>query len=172
MTIQEAENYYFYEVEEAKKRETTKANKTLKKILIIWNIISSVLILTGIILTVIGFTAPPEKTLAGLEMDSIGTTIEKVFGIGALLLGIFFILIIDIFLYRNIKKAIKRGQINLLPYIKNLYLNYLRCEDMKPEDKEFYKQKLEDIRISSLAGAVYGAASTASATILFSALYK
>ena len=172
MTINEAENIYFYEVEEAKKRETERANNALKKMLLIGNIIIFILLLVGIVLTVIGFTTHPEEMLGGFKMDLIGTTFEKVFGIGAIVLGIFLILIIDVWSNIALRKAIKRGQINLIPYIKNLYQNYLRCEDIKPEDKEFYKQKLEDIRNIALTNAVHSAASTASAAILFTALYK
>ncbi len=172
MTIEEAENYYFYEVEEAKKREIARAKKTLKKVLIIGNVIIFILLLIGIILTVVGFTTPPEETLVGLEMDSADALLEKLFGSMALSVGVILILGIDVWLNIAARKTIKKGQINLLPYIKNLYQNYLRCEDMKPEEKEYYKQKLEDMRIEALTNAARSAASTASAAILFSTLYK
>lgn len=168
MTIEEAENYYYYEVNEA----LAKASKSLKKALIIWNIIIPILILVGIILTAIGFTTPPEDILNGHKFYPIGATFEKIYGIVAIWLGIFFILIIDVFYYKNAKKAIKNKQINLLPYTKNLYLNYLRCEDMDPDDKEYYKQQLEDFRTMALTDAMHRSAAAASAAILFSTIYK
>ncbi len=165
MTIKEAEERFYYEVEVCKQREIAKA----KKKRLICNIIGAVLIIIGIVLTIFGFTATPKEVLSDrYEIHTIGTTFERVGGITAMFIGA------SIMLFMNIVVciAIKRGQIDLSPHIEALYLNYLKCEDMKPEYKEFYKQKLEGIRNANLVNAIRRASSATSSAIIFSTLYK
>lgn len=164
MTINEAEKQYSYEVSKCIEQHKNKLQKSKR----IWFIIGSVLILIGIVLTIIGFTTPPEITSWGYESDSVATTFEKIFGIMLLVLGVFFISIILPLLHREQEK----GPQNFLPQIKNLYLNYLKCEDMNNDDKEFYKQKLEDIRNMELVNAIHQASAASSAAIMFNALHK
>lgn len=61
---------------------------------------------------------------------------------------------------------------NFLPQIKNLYLNYLQCEDLSADNKEFYKQKLEEIRHFELINAINNASLSAMSAILFTTLKK
>lgn len=164
MTIKDAEEQYNIEILSCREQYL----KHAKKAKLIWNIISAVLIITGIILTAIGFTTPPEIDSFGFEWEPIWATFEKCYGIGAICLGVFFFVLMNIFW----NKAIKNGPRNFIQQIKNLYLNYLECEDMNKDDKEFYKQKLEDIRNMELANAIHNASATVSAAIMFSTLNR
>lgn len=160
MTIKEAENQYYCEVENCRKQHI----QQVKKAILIWNIIGTVLIIVGFILVIIGYTTPPEVTSWGYESVSTGALFERVYGIGAMCLGLFFIILMNI----SLRRAITKGPRNFLPQIRNLYLNYLKCDDMGNDEKEFYKQKLEDIRNMELVGAIH----SASAAIMFSTLRK
>lgn len=164
MTIQEAEDIYRYEVEAAKREITLKRKRALS----IWNIISFILILSGIVLTIVGFTLPRQELYDGYEIDAPGALFAKIYGIGAMIVGVWFLIIFNI----SFRKAIQKGQIDFLPHVNKLYLNYLKCEDMKPEDKEFYRQKLEDIRNENLVNAINRASASTSAAIMFTMLRK
>ena len=165
MTIKEAENQYYHEVENCREQHIMKA----KKAILIWNIIGSLLIVVGLILMIIGFTTPPEIDSFGYEWEPIGALFEKAYGIVSLGLGVFFILLLNL----GGRRAIKKGPRNFLPQIKNLYLNYLKCDDMSNDEKEFYKQKLENIRNMELVNAIQHSASVAASTaIMFSTLHK
>lgn len=165
MTIKDAEEQYHIEVLSCREQYL----KHAKKAKFIWNIISAVLIITGIILAIVGFATPTEIDSSGYEWEPIGATFEKCYGIGAICLGVFFFVLMNIFW----NKAIKNGPRNFILQIKNLYLNYLKCEDMSKNDKEFYKQKLEDIRNMELINAIiHRASATTYAAIMFSTLNR
>ena len=164
MTIFEAEKQFRCEVENHYKLTAQRA----KKAMMIWSMIGVILIMIGIILAVIGFATPPEIDSLGFEWTSTAALFEKVFGIGMICLGAFFTLFMNIMGHR----AIKKGPQNFLPQIKNLYLNYLQCEDISNSDKEFFKQKLENIRTMELVNAINKASANASAAIMYSMLHK
>ena len=159
MTIAEAENQYFVEVENLRK----KFEKQIKKEIIIFDIICAVVIVTGIILTIIGYTTPPE-----IEGFPIGVIFERVYGIFLICLGSFFLVIFNVF-FGN---ALKKGPRSFLAQNKNLYFNYLKCVDMNDSDKEFYKEKIEEIRHMELVNAIHSSAAATSAAILFTTLNK
>lgn len=163
MTIKEAENQYYCEVENCREQFT----KNIKKGILIWNIICAAVVVVGLILTIVGFTAPPD-TSWGSESLSVVAIFGRVSGIGALCLGSFLI----IFTNLSFRRVKKQGPRNFLPQIRNLYLNYLKCDDMGIDEKEFYKQKLEDIRNLELVNAIHRASVSASAAIMFSSLCK
>ncbi len=79
--------------------------------------------------------------------------------------------IILILIYHFSKKQ-EKGPENFLPQIKNLYLNYLQCEDLSADNKEFYKQKLEEIRHFELINAINNASLSVMSAILFTTLKK
>lgn len=164
MTIEQAENQYNLEV----KNSIEQHKQQLSKLILIWTIISSVCILVGIILIVIGFSTPPEIDSLGFEWDTTPAILSKLFGFISLWIGLAFLLILIPFFLKN-KKL---GPVSFLPQIKNLYLNYLACEDLSENEREFYKQKLEDIRNAELVKAIRSASATASTAILFSMLKK
>lgn len=164
MTVKEAENQYYCEVETCREQFT----KNIKKEILIWDIILAALVVVGLILTIVGFTTPPEISSSGYEYVSVAAIFERVCGIGALCLGSFLI----IFTNLSFRRVKKQGPRNFLPQIRNLYLNYLKCDDMGIDEKEFYKQKLEDIRNLELVNAIHRASVSASAAIMFSSLCK
>ena len=86
MTIKDAEEQYNIEILSCREQYL----KHAKKAKLIWNIISAVLIITGIILTAIGFTTPPEIDSFGFEWEPIGAIFEKCYGIVAICLGVFY----------------------------------------------------------------------------------
>lgn len=164
MTIKQAENQYDLEV----KNSIEQHKERLNKLILIWAIISSICILVGFVLIIIGFTTPPEIDSFGGEWDTSTAIITKLFGFMALSWGAIILLIIIPFLLKNRKI----GPASFLPQIENLYLNYLVCEDLSENEKEFYKQKLENIRNAKLVNALRHASATASTAILFSTLKK
>ena len=164
MTINEAEQQYSLEVANCIEQH----KKQIQKAKTISIIIDFCLILIGIVLTIVGYTTPPEVTSWGYESESSAAIFEKIFGITSLVIGAVILLII----IPSLNKAQRKGPQNFLPQIKNLYFNYLKCEDMSDEDKDFYKQKLEDIRNMELVDAINRASTAASAAIMFNALHK
>ena len=164
MTSIEAENQYECEMTKCFEQHKNR----LQNEMIVCIIISLLLIVIGIVLTIIGCNAPPEINIFGDEIESLSAMLEKIFGISILCAGVLIMLIIFPQLYISYKK----GPENILPQIKNLYLNYLKCEDIGEDDKEFYKQKLEEIRNMELVNAIRRASVTASAAVMFNALHK
>lgn len=164
MTIKEAENQYYREVKNCREQHIKRA----KKAILIWNIVGVILIVVGIILTIIGFITPPEITSSGYESLPLGALFERTYGIIAMCLGTFFIILQNL----SLRKAIKKGPKNFLPQIRTLYFNYLKCDDMSKDEKEFYMQKLEDIRNMEIINAIHSASTTASAAVIFSSLHK
>lgn len=164
MTIAEAENQYFVEVENLRKQHELQIKKSLK----IWDIIFAILIIVGIILTIIGYTTPPVLDALGEEMISFGAYMERFFGIMLLCLGAFWLLIFNLLF----KFSKKKGPRSFLEQNKNLYFNYLKCVDMDDSDKKFYKEKLEEIRHIELINAIHSSAAVTSAAILFSTMAK
>ncbi|MCM1367716.1 MAG: hypothetical protein NC184_02770 [Roseburia sp.] len=155
MTIQEAENIYNQDVANYIEQH----EKACKKQSRIYIIIGAVLLLISLILIIIGFAN---------KSDSIGIIFAKVYGIGTIPIGLVFVLLLP----KLIQKSIKKGPTSFLPQIKNLYFNYLKCEDMSKDEKDFYKEKLEDIRNMELVNAVHRASAAASTAIMFSTLKK
>lgn len=164
MTIAEAENQYFVEVENLRKQHELQIKKSLK----IWDIIFAILIIVGIILTIIGYTTPPVLDALGEEMISFGAYMERSFGIMLLCLGAFLLLIGNL----GARNGLKKGPRSFLEQNKNLYFNYLKCVDMDDSDKKFYKEKLEEIRHIELINAIHSSAAATSAAILFSTMAK
>jgi len=164
MTVLEAEHQYDLEVA----NYTEQCKKRIQKWITVWKVIGFVCILLGIVLTIIGFTLPREVDLFGYEYESFTAIFLKIYGIGTLVFGVFILLVIIPIL----RKSQKKGPTSFLPQIKNLYFNYLKCEDMCSDDKEFYKQKLEDIRNMELVNAIHGASAAASVAIMYSAIKK
>lgn len=160
MTIIEAENQYKQEVANYIEQH----QKKYQKAKFISIIIGSMLILIGIVLRC---TTPSEIDSLGYE-DYSAALFQEGCGIVLLVLGVVSISIISLLLH----KFQKDGPDNFLPQIKNLYFNYLKCEDMSKDGKDFYKEKLKDIRNMELVSAVHGAASSASSAIIFSTLMK
>ena len=164
MTIAEAENQYFVEVENLRKQHELQIKKSLK----IWDIIFAILIIVGIILTIIGYTTPPVLDALGEEMISFGAYMERSFGIMLLCLGAFLLLIGNL----GARNGLKKGPRSFLEQNKNLYFNYLKCVDMDDSDKKFYKEKLEEIRHIELINAIHSSAAATSSAILFSTMAK
>lgn len=163
MTIAEAENQYFVEVENLRKQHESQIKKSLK----IWDIIFAILIIVGIILTIIGYTTPPEF-IFDEEIVSPEAFLERFFGIMLLCLGAFSLLIGNL----GARNGLKKGPRSFLEQNKNLYFNYLKCIDMDDSDKKFYKEKLEEIRHIELINAIHSSAAVTSAAILFSTMAK
>lgn len=164
MTTKEAEEQYYREVEEHIKLHIFH----VKIKYIVLSIVGLLALIAGIILTIIGFNTPPEITSWGYESEPFSAIVGQICGIPLLITGVCIVLFINIYLIVETK----RGPKNFLPQIKNLYLNYLRCENMNDSEKEFYKQKLENIRNAELVNAINTAAASTSAVVMFSALHK
>lgn len=167
MTIKEAEDQYFLEVENCREQHILSAKKSR----LTWNIIGSILIVIGIILLIVGIITPPEIHKGferEYESESIEAVLEKLCGVCLLCIGVISLV------WMNIKwlRLMKDGPQGYLPQIKNLYLNYLKCDELSADEKEYYKQKLEDIRNLELTAAIHSASAAASAAILFSALHR
>lgn len=165
MTIAEAENQYFVEVENLRKEHESQTKKALK----IWDIVCAVLITVGIILIIIGYTTPPVfDNVLDEEIVPVDAYFERSFGIMLLCLGAFLLLIGNL----GARNGLKKGPRSFLEQNKNLYFNYLKCVDMDDSDKKFYKEKLEEIRHIELINAIHSSAAATSAAILFTTLQK
>lgn len=164
MTSKEAEEQYKLEVRIYK--EQFKKNK--KRNLIIWLIVGGILIVAGLILTIIGLSIPPEIDSFGNEWITADAMIKQMFG--SILLVSPTIALISYTIVAVL--AIKNGPSSFLAQNRNLYLNYLKCVDLPADYKEFYKQKLEEIRNAELCAALNRVSTTASTAVLFSMLKK
>ena len=138
MTIKEAEEIWFLAVDkEMKEQETTKRQK---KVIII---IGSIFLGIGGILLAVGFSLPKEESYWNLAW---GIKIASVFilpvGIGL------------IFAAGMLALDFGKNDKEILSARKELYMNYLRCVDMSEEEKEYYRQKLEEIRYAELASNI------------------
>lgn len=139
MTIKEAEDQYYREMENY---ENEMAKKK-KQVIIICSLICGLFLIAGIVLTIIGFNTPPEILTGGFEWEPASAIFEKVCGIGLMVFTPFIVLISFMFF----RVSVTKGKLKYLSQIiSNLYSNYIRSEDIKAEDVEFYKQKLEDNR--------------------------
>lgn len=164
MTIAEAENQYFVEVENLRKQHKLQTKKALK----IWDIVCAVLITVGIILIIIGYTTPPVfDNVLDEEIVPVSAYVERSVGLGMMcFFAIFFLIAHSVF-----STELKKGP-NLFAQTKNLYFNYLKCVDMDDSDKKFYKEKLEEIRHIELINAIHSSAAATSSAILFSTMAK
>ncbi len=170
MTIKQAQAKYRYEIEECYKQtkiETKKSNKKMLKV-------GSVLLFIGIVLLIVGLAIPPKTDYVFsdgsiLTSRTIGAMLAIGFGALIMWIGtIAFILFIVSFI--SLKKD--KIKIDATPYIIELYLNYIRCEDLSPEDKEYYKQKLENYRAGNIARSMDSASAMAAAAMMYSAINK
>lgn len=166
MTIREAENQYDWEVANSIAKSTERHKKQMRKAFYIWMSVGFIFIILGIVLILKGVTTPPEINIFGHEEVPFVATLAKIFGGLILFYGVGSLAMA---LYCKHKK---KKPDNFLPQIRNLYLNYLKCEDMSKDDKEYYIQKLEEIRNMELVSAVHSAAAAAATAIMFSALKK
>ena len=163
MIIAEAEELFKIEVAEYCKQKALGVRKSLK----IWNIISVVILIIGIVLIIVGLSLPPKIDSFG-EYDSAGAIVSKLFGSIALIIGIIFLISFNL----CAKKTLQDGPRGYTTQVKNLYLNYLKCSDMSDTDKEFYVQKLEEIRNAELVSAIRSAGLSASAALMFTVIKK
>lgn len=163
MTVDMAERRYISEVDAYCEQFIKKTKKGRK----VGNIIFSVLLVSGIVMTIVGFVLPPERLYYG-EVISTAAIFLRIYGIIALCVSALFLPVLNVLFHKDLK----RGPRNFLVQKKNLYFNYLKCEDMSDSDKEFYKQKLEDIRNMELVGAIHRSSDSVSAAILFATLKK
>lgn len=163
MTVDMAERRYISEVDAYCEQFIKKTKKGRK----VGNIIFSVLLVSGIVMTIVGFVLPPERLYYG-EVISTAAIFLRIYGIIALCVSALFLPVLNVLFHKDLK----RGPRNFLVQKKNLYFNYLKCEDMSDSDKEFYKQKLEDIRNMELVSAIHRSSDSVSAAILFTTLKK
>ena len=155
MTIIEAEKQYELDVQELQARSEQVKRKTTA----IGRVVGIIFVLIGIVLLIVGATKEPIVYEVSGFVDN-NNTLEYAFGAMCLIWGIIAI-VVSLYVKKNIK-------INYLQANKNLYMNYIRCTDMSEQDREFYKQKLEEIRMAEIRRAV----SNAGAAIIFSQLIK
>ena len=158
MTISEAEELYNLEIVERDRL----CENSVKKTTIIGSIIGALMFVVGMILLIVGMTKPPIIDEDGFVFRD--NYIEFIFGSMCCILSIAILaMFIGVVPKCNTKKNRRYPQ-----ETKNLYMNYIRCVDMPESEKEFYKQKLEDIRNAELAKSM----SSISTAIIFSNLHK
>lgn len=163
MTIKEAENRYYEELAQC----VDIYNKKIKKELTIWCVINFILIISGLILIIIGVSAPYTVDFLGYKSYPAYATYCKFYGFVSLPLGSVLLLVI----IPSYSKLKKKGP-DIFPLVRFLYYDYLKCSDMSEEDKEYYKQRLEDFRYGELINSINNASSDISAVTLFSTLNK
>ena len=155
MTIIEAEKQYELEVEEWKAR----CEQFKRKASVIGRFIGIILIIIGVVLFIVGATKSPIVYEASGFVDN-NNTLEYVLGALCSVWGV-----VAIFIGFQIKRT---ARVNYLQANKNLYMNYVRCTDMEEQDREYYRQKLKEIRMAELRKSI----SNAGAAVLFSQLIK
>lgn len=167
MTIKQAEEIFYSECKYLDNAHAEKVKRSIKG----WKIIGIVLCIIGLTLTIIGLSLPLETNYSGEKEPSILAYFLKLYGI----LSIFFSIFLPLIGVSSSNRAKKEGP-NLLQPTRNLYLNYLKCEDMKQEDKMFYMQKLEELRNFELVSAMRSAGNAVAAStfsaIMFTSLKK
>ena len=139
MTIKEAEDQYYREMEHYENKMARKK----KRAILLCGLICGLFLIVGTVLTIIGYNTPPEILSGGFEWETTGAIFEKVCGIGMIVFTPFIVLCIFLFFRVSVMKE-KWNRLSQI--IGNLYSNYLRSEDIEEKDAEFYKQKLEDNR--------------------------
>lgn len=150
MTIAEAERQYDHEIKQLKEDYKNKMGNYI----CISATVGGILFL----ITLIFFAMNNSSRDNGLTIILVATSL--------------IIWIVTFALMRHFSKEQDKGPTNFLPQIKNLYLNYLQCEDLSADNKEFYKQKLEEIRHFELINAINNASLSAMSAILFTTLKK
>ena len=147
MTIKEAEEIWFLAVD--KKMEEQETTKHWMKVIII---IGSIFLGIGGIVLAVGFSLPKEESywngIVVYKQSRLASNI-KIASVFILLVGIGLFFAAGI-LALDFNKKDKE----MLSARKELYANYLRCVDMSEEEKEYYKQKLEEIRYAELASKI------------------
>lgn len=155
MTIIEAEKQY--ELDKEMLEEKFESKKF--KLQIFGGILAAILIITGLVLFIVGAHKPPKiSEYTGDVMEN--NFVENI--VGGICFG-YGLLIALLVMFSG-----KITGVNYLPANKNLYMNYIRCSDMDDCDKDFYKQKLEEIRWAELRHAI----SRAGGAIMFSNIIK
>ncbi len=159
MTILETEGIYQAKV----KRYKDSFKKKSKRVSIVIFVIACILSILGIILLIAGYAEPKEIDSFGFEWESPDAIIEKMFGVIMLFFGII-AFILSFCGYISSKKDPE----NYLHLNKELWLDYIRCEDVSQADKEYFKQKLEDVRAAEIARSL----DKASAAVILTSLIK
>ena len=164
MTIKEAELNFDCQCKKAIEDCKIKDEKKIKKMFLFGTVFFSI----GLILLIIGLCLPKE-TYSFSKEEYLSFEAILLFTYASILMLISVILLLIAFIGNRNKDKVT---VNFLPQIKNLYYNYLKCEDMEKDEKEFYKQKLEDIRYAELANAVRSAGDSTYTAIIFSSFIK
>lgn len=167
MTIKEAEQIYEWEVE----RHIEWRKKRAKKAICIRAIIAGIFLALGAFLIIKGINTLPEIYVDYFgnvhEDESYKAILCKLFGSWSLIMGAVFLALLLIAIFDR-----KKGPKDFTAQNRNLYYNYLKCEDMPQEHKEYYIQKLEEIRNDELVAAIHRGSADASAAILFTTLRR
>lgn len=166
MTMAEAEKIYDDEVKKCEDEHNAHKEKMKEKIeKEDANRISLAIALIGIglIMFIIGITRPPEvSSITGNESTPFYAIMLIIFGIDLGIIGVPVLLYTFITTPKKLEKVENEKVSYYLPN-KHLYMNYLICTDMNDTYKEYYKQKLADMRYSELALSVDNATSAAEA---------
>ena len=152
MTIQEAETLYEYEVKKHEDEHNAYKEKMKEKI----EKQSNIQVLIGVIFITIGFITLFIVVSSDIWFAFLALIIFGILGGTGLL----------IYTYITKPKKIEEIENEPISYWlpnKHLYMNYLICTDMNDTYKEYYKQKLADMRYSELALSVDNATSAAAA---------
>lgn len=166
MTMAEAEKIYDDEVKKCEEEHIEDKEKKKEKIEnqeAIRIIISIIIMIVGVILLLIGVTAPPEvSSITGNESTPFYAIMLIIYGIILGIIGVSVLLYTFITTPKKLEKVENEKVSYYLPN-KHLYMNYLICTDMNDSYKEYYKQKLADMKYSELALSVDNATSAAAA---------
>ena len=169
MTIKETEEKYFNQMLEFEKlyAEKNKRNK------IIFLVISLVFLIAGLIMTVKAYTTPKEvityESGYSYERESTSIIFMKIFSLPLAIIGVS-LLSISLFAKKLVNQDIE--VLEKLEIKRQLYLNYLRCEDITEKDKEYCKQMLEEIRYAKMVNAISRAGSAVSSSVLLSTIHR
>lgn len=164
MTIKEAEKRYKFEVYKYKEFFSNYSKSRIKG----WTIAEIITLVIGVPLLIIALCQPRDINSFGTEILSTTSFLFVCLSVPFLMVAV---IVAPLCLLKNYIE-LKKGPDNLLPPTKNLYLNYLKCVDLPDGYKEFYKQKLEELRNAELVAALNNVNTTASTAILFSMLKK
>lgn len=136
MTIKEANVIYDRDVKEHIDRH----KKRTKIFMVIWAVSSIVLFLIGVFLINKSKTFPHDIIL-GLEFESFEETLYYILGVGTIITAIAIVISSEICLIISLV----RGPRSFAIQNKKLYYNYLLCEDLDKDRKEYYKLKIQEM---------------------------
>lgn len=152
MIINEAEQIY----QADKKWCEEQLQKSKKRTRIAGTFFGLLFLVVGIVLLVWGNNIPPTVDSFGFSSDN--NIIQIMFGTISIIwaCGILaFCFIVPLF-----------SKVNYLPANKQLYMNYLRCTDIGDGDKEYYKEKLAEIRNAELSNTIRRSSASIDAAIM------